>query len=107
MKQPGTTGTITGTAKTPDKTMKSLIAAVVVSLAIVGNAQAASIVNLDQQAYSLQITENGVQSEVGIQPGETVAACAAGCFVTMPSGDRETLTGGETVEIVGGKANIK
>ncbi len=87
--------------------MKSLVAATIAILAITGTAHAANIVNLDQQAHSLQITENGVQSDIGIQPGETVSACNSGCFITLPSGDRETLTGGETVEIVGGKAVIK
>jgi hypothetical protein len=87
--------------------MKSLIAAIVVSLAAMSAANAATIINMDQQAYMLQVTENGVQSEVGIQPGETISTCAAGCFITFPSGDRETLGGGETVEITGGKAAIK
>ncbi len=96
-----------GNGGNADTDMKSLVAAIFATIAFAGAAQAANIVNLDQQAHSLQITENGVQSDIGIQPGETVSACAAGCFITMPSGDRETLTGGETVEIVGGKAVIK
>jgi hypothetical protein len=87
--------------------MKSLVAAILVLSATASAAGAATIINMDGQAYSLQITEGGEQNEIGIQPGETISACPAGCFVTMPNGDRETLSGSETVEIVGGKANIK
>jgi opacity protein-like surface antigen len=87
--------------------MKSLIAAIFIIAGLGGAAQAATIINTDGQDYSLQITEGGAQSEVGIAAGQSVSVCPAGCFVTMPNGDRETLSGGETVEIVNGKANIK
>jgi hypothetical protein len=87
--------------------MKSIAAAILVLSATISAAGAATIVNTDGQAYSLQITEGGEQSEVGIQAGETISACPSGCFITMPNGDRETLSGAETVEIVGGKAVIK
>jgi hypothetical protein len=87
--------------------MKSLIAAIFIVAGLGGAAQAATIINTDGQDYSLQITEGGAQSEVGIAAGQSVSVCPAGCFVTMPNGDRETLSGGETVEIVNGKANIK
>jgi hypothetical protein len=82
--------------------------AVLVALAFqTTGAYAATIVNKDGQDYSLQITEGGEQSELGIQAGQTISVCASGCFITMPNGDRETLSGAETVEIVNGKANIK
>ncbi len=87
--------------------MKLVAAAILALSASVSAAGAATIINTDGQAYSLQITEGGEQKEVGIQPGETISECPAGCFVTMPNGDRETLSGSETVEIVGGKASIK
>ena len=53
------------------------------------------------------VTENGEQSEVGVKPGQTVDICPGGCFVNMPNGDREALTGTETIEISGGKAVFK
>lgn len=70
-------------------------------------ASAATIVNTDDKAHMLVITEGGQQAEVGIGPGESIGACNSGCFIKMPNGDRETLSGGETVEISGGKAKIK
>ena len=70
-------------------------------------ASAATIVNKDDKAHMLVITEGGQQAEVGIAPGQSIGVCNGGCFVTMPNGDRETLSGGETVEINGGKATIK
>lgn len=87
--------------------MKSLIASLAAFAFLAASAQAASITNLDGEAYSLQITENGEQSEVAIGAGETISTCDAGCFVVMPNGDRETLSGSETVEIAGGKATVK
>jgi hypothetical protein len=70
-------------------------------------ASAATIVNKDDKAHMLVVTEGGQQAEVGIGPGESVSVCNGGCFITMPNGDREALSGGETVEISGGKAKIK
>lgn len=70
-------------------------------------AQAASITNSDASAYTLVVTEGSQQTEVGIAPGQSIDICSSGCFVTMPNGDREALTGTETVEISGGKATIK
>ena len=87
--------------------MKLIAAAILALSASISGAGAATIINTDGQAYSLQVTEGGEQNEIGIQSGETISVCPAGCFVTMPNGDRETLSGSETVEIVGGKANIK
>lgn len=87
--------------------MKVIVAAILAISATSSVAGAATIINTDGQAYSLQITEGGAQSDVGIQAGETISACPSGCFITMPNGDRETLSGSETVEIVGGKAKIK
>jgi hypothetical protein len=86
---------------------KLALAALVFGVLGAGHAQSASIVNKDKQSYLLKITEGGQQSEVGIAPGQSVEACASGCFLLMPNGDRETLAGPEKVEIVGGKASIK
>jgi hypothetical protein len=70
-------------------------------------AHAASAVNLDAEARTLIVTEGGARSELSLAPGETVEFCASGCFVTLPNGDREALTGTETLEIKGGAGRIK
>lgn len=72
-----------------------------------GLAHAATVTNKDGAAIMIVVTEGGQKTEVGIEPGKSVNVCGGGCFVTMPNGDRETLTGSETVEINGGKASIK
>ena len=73
----------------------------------IGLANAASVTNKDDAAIMIVVTEGGQKTEVGIESGQSVNVCGSGCFVTMPNGDRETLSGGETVEITGGKASIK
>jgi hypothetical protein len=76
-------------------------------LAVGGHAFAASATNLDNEARSLIVTEGGNQTELVIAAGETVDFCPSGCFVQMPNGDREALTGSEIIEIVNGAAKIK
>ena len=83
--------------------MNRIILCLVVA-AFAGSAEAASITNRDGQAYSLSVTEGGVKSDIVNGPGETVTACVSGCFLTLPSGDREALGGSENIDIVGGKA---
>jgi len=73
----------------------------------IGAANAATVTNKDGAAILIVVTEGGQKTEVGIESGQSVNVCGGGCFVTMPNGDRETLSGGETVEITGGKASIK
>jgi len=86
--------------------MKSvLIAAALVAFG--GQAYAASAVNLDKEPRTIIVTEGGNKQEIALGAGETVEFCSGGCFVTMPNGDREALTGGETVEISGGVGKIK
>ena len=87
--------------------MKSVVYAIAALALSAGLAHAATITNNDGAAIMVTITEGGQQSEVGIGPGQSVSVCAGGCFVTMPNGDREALSGGEIVEISGGKASIK
>jgi len=82
-------------------------AAIVMLAAINGGAYAASAINLDSEPRTLIVTEGGSKSELAIAGGETVEFCPSGCFVTMPNGDREALTGSETIEISGGQATIK
>ncbi|WP_127598951.1 hypothetical protein [Nitratireductor alexandrii] len=72
-----------------------------------GPAFAASIVNRDSEPRTVIVTEGGTQSELVLAGGETVQFCPNGCFVTMPNGDREALTGTEAVEISGGRGRIR
>jgi hypothetical protein len=87
--------------------MLKLCAATVLLIAAGGQALAASATNFDNQPYTLVVTESGTQTEIALAAGETVQFCPTGCFVTMPNGDREVLTGAETIEISGGQAKIK
>lgn len=84
-----------------------LVTAGVLFLAMPIAAQAASAVNRDAEPRTLIVTEGGSKVELAIAAGETVEFCESGCFVTLPNGDREVLTGTETVEISGGAARIK
>ncbi len=70
-------------------------------------AVAASITNKDDVARKVVITEGGNQTELVLDPGEAQSICNGGCFVTMPNGDREALSGSETIEISGGRAEFK
>ena len=80
-----------------------------IALIVVAGSQsfAASATNLDSEPRTLLVTEGGNQSELAVAAGETVEFCPSGCFVTMPNGDREALTGTEIIEISGGQAKIK
>ncbi|MBL8907236.1 MAG: hypothetical protein JNM20_11215 [Rhizobiales bacterium] len=86
--------------------MKHLTIAALVLTGMVGAAAAATVTNGDGQAVLLKVTEGSQQSELAVGPGQTVEFCASGCFVTMPNGDREALTGSEQVTISGGKATV-
>lgn len=88
--------------------MFKIVTLAAVALALgTGLAHAATVTNKDGAAIMIVVTEGSQKTEVGIEPGKSVNVCGGGCFVTMPNGDRETLTGSETVEINGGKASIK
>ncbi len=87
--------------------MKTVMLTLSVLAMTAGGAFAASVTNKDADAQVLVVTEDGAQREVAVEPGAKVDICPAGCFITMPSGDRETLSGSETVDIVGGSAVIK
>jgi len=76
-------------------------------LAASGPAAAASATNLDQEPHTLLVTEGGNQTELVVGAGETVDFCPSGCFVMMPDGDRQALTGAEIIEISNGVASIK
>ena len=84
-----------------------LCVAIIALLAMSGTGITASAVNRDSEPRMLIVTEGGNKTELALAAGETVEFCPAGCFVTMPNGDREALTGSETVEISGGVAKVK
>ncbi|MET0940756.1 MAG: hypothetical protein ABWY13_05260 [Mesorhizobium sp.] len=87
--------------------MTKFCVAIAALLAMSGAGMAASAVNKDAEPRTLIVTEGGSKTELALAAGETVEFCPAGCFVTMPNGDREALTGSETIEISGGVAKIK
>ena len=86
--------------------LKTLVATLCL-LATGASAQAASAVNLDSEPRTLIVTEGGSKSELALAGGESIDFCPSGCFVTMPNGDIEALTGSETVEISGGVGRVK
>lgn len=85
--------------------MKNIVLALAVSM-VAGSAFAASVSNKDAETVILVVTEDGQRTEIPVASGETVQMCASGCFLTLPNGDRAALSGGETVDIVGGSAVI-
>lgn len=87
--------------------MNKFAVAVLMSAVSIGSAFAASVTNSDTSAQTIVVTEGSSKSELQVGAGETVEFCSSGCFVTFANGDREALTGGETVEIKGGKVSIK
>lgn len=87
--------------------MKTQLAVIAGLLWMVGAAHGASAVNMDSETRTLIVTESGSRNELSIAAGETVEFCVSGCFVTLPNGDREALSGSETLEISGGVVRIK
>lgn len=81
--------------------------AILAALALSVPAHAATVTNKDGAALVLTIVEDGSRMELPLDAGATETVCPSGCFVTLPSGDRITLTGSETVEIEGGAALVK
>lgn len=87
--------------------MKKFCFAFAALLAMSGSGMAASAINRDAEPHTLIVTEGGTKTEIAVGAGETVEFCAGGCFVTMPNGDREALTGTEVIEITGGVGKIQ
>jgi hypothetical protein len=85
--------------------MKKLIVTLAAVLAMPGAANAASIINRDGAPVTVIVTEGADQVNLDIGSGETVEFCAGGCFITF-NGDRQVLTGAETVEISGNALTI-
>ncbi|MEX0956106.1 MAG: hypothetical protein WDZ83_12945 [Rhizobiaceae bacterium] len=87
--------------------MRILLLTAFASVAATGAGLAASAVNLDSEPRTIAVTESGTQTEIIIPPGGTVEFCPSGCFVRMPDGDVEVLTGFEVIEISGGEARMR
>jgi hypothetical protein len=87
--------------------MKRFIIGIGLLVAAAQGALSATVVNMDSEVRTLIVTEGGDKTELSLGAGETQQFCTGGCFVTMPNGDREALSGGETIEISGGAARIK
>lgn len=87
--------------------MKKFCLALAGLAALSGHGMAASAINNDAEPRTLVVTEDGNKSELAIAPGSTVQFCPNGCFVTMPNGDREALSGSETISISGGIGKIQ
>ena len=87
--------------------MKRTIVMLLVSAGMAAPAMAASVTNKDADTQVLVIVEGGSRMEIAVEPGATQTICPAGCFVTLPNGDRIALNGGEEVEIEGGAASVK
>ena len=90
-----------------DIQMLRFCAAILMLAAVGGQAHSASAVNHDSEPHTLIVTEGDSKTELAVGAGETVQFCQTGCFVTMPNGDREALSGSEVIEISGGLAKIK
>lgn len=87
--------------------IRTILGAGLGGLVTMGGAMAASAVNLDGEPQTITVTEGGVEREIVIPPGEFAQFCPVGCFVRMPDGDFEVLTGFETIEISGGEGRIR
>ncbi|MBA8818917.1 MULTISPECIES: hypothetical protein [unclassified Ochrobactrum] len=83
------------------------LGAVIMLAASMGGSYAAKISNKDSAAQTIVVTEGASKREMVVAPGDTVDFCSSGCFVTFPNGDREALTGDETITLTGGKATLK
>lgn len=82
----------------------SILVALAVTIPVA--AYAAKVTNLDNVTHTLTITEGENKIELNIGPGETIDICPSGCFVTMPNGDREVLTGQETLQIEASRGRV-
>lgn len=87
--------------------MKKLLIGFAALVAAANGAMSATAVNKDGEPRTIVVTEGGDKSELSIAAGETLDFCPNGCFVTLPNGDREALTGSETIEIMNGVARVK
>ncbi len=87
--------------------MKRVLLGFAFLVGLSGAGMAASAINLDSETRTITVAEGGSRSEISLGAGESAEFCPDGCFVTMPNGDREALTGAETIEISGGVGHVK
>lgn len=87
--------------------MNKFAVVILTSTILAGPAFAASLKNSDASAQTIVVTEGSSKTQLQVAAGDTVEFCSGGCFVTFPNGDREALTGAESIEIKGGKVSIK
>ncbi len=102
-----TVATATEAVATPVTAMKKFLIGLAALVAAANSAMSATAVNRDSEPRTIMVTEGGSKSELSLAAGETVEFCSGGCFVTLPNGDREALTGSETIEIQNGVARVK
>lgn len=81
--------------------------AVVATVPSSGLALAATVSNVGDASVVLVIVEDGNKVEVSVDAGTSEIICSAGCFVTLPNGDRIGLAGDETLEVQDGEFVIK
>lgn len=88
--------------------MNKIMSVAMMTLAVASPAiaSAATVTNLDDVTHTLVVTEGGQQIEITIAAGETLELCPQGCFIVMPNGDREVLTGPETLQIEASRGKI-
>lgn len=87
--------------------MNKVLIGLAALVAAANTAYSATAVNNDSEPRTIIVTEGGDKTELSLAAGETVEFCSGGCFVTLPNGDREALTGAETIEISNGVAKIR
>jgi hypothetical protein len=76
-------------------------------LVAANQARAATVTNLDAEPFVLIVTEGGNRAEFTVRTGQTLEFCLEGCFVMLPNGDRNALSGDEAYEISGGRITRK
>jgi hypothetical protein len=81
--------------------------ALLVALAGIGSAQAATLMNSGSDAVVVQVADADGRFDVSLDPGASEEVCPSGCFVTLPNGDRIGLGGSETVDIRDGSATVQ
>lgn len=70
-------------------------------------AAAATLTNSGADAIVVQITDENGRYDLSLDAGASEDVCPAGCFLTLPNGDRIGLGGQEKVNISGGAASVE
>ena len=89
--------------------MSRSLSLAVASLVAVSSIQAvaATVINRDAVPRLVSVTTPVGKVDVLVRAGETLELCPKGCFMTFPSGDKEALSGGETIEILDGVGRVQ